>query len=160
MLWFFAEIGDIDFVRIGVGITLIATAMLRTIPAIRKPLASLVTKRSVIYHGLMGVLHGATNLGGTMLASLAATEQVEKDKVRYTVAHYYLAFGSIQCVTMFAHGDGRALLNGVLSLPVALAAYLLFGILVFKRFTDGAYAHSGNAFMLVYGVALLARPAI
>ena len=157
-LWLFVDAGGSDHANIAVGVTLVLTALIRLVPAFRDPLARLVLRRSKIYHLLMGVLHGATNLGGTMLAVLAATLHEDKRNLRFTVAHYYLAFGVIQCATMILHGDGRALLDGLLMIPIAVAAYMLFGIVVFKRVSDGAYGHSMTVFILAYGVALFVRP--
>ena len=157
-LWMFVDVGGTDHAHIAVGAALILAALIRLVPAVSAPLAGLVVKRSKTYHLLMGVLHGMTNLGGTMLAVLAATLHDDKRNIRFTVAHYYLAFGAIQCATMILHGDGRVLLDGIVMIPIAVAAYALFGIVVFKRFTDGAYGHSMTAFILAYGFALLVRP--
>lgn len=157
-LWLFVEGGGTDHARIAVGATLVVTAAIRAVPAFWTPLSNMVSRRSKTYHLLMGVLHGATNLGGTMLAVLAATLHEDKRRLRYTVAHYYLAFGAIQCLTMVLHGDGRALLGGLVSIPIALAAYVLFGIVVFRKFTDGAYGRSMTVFILAYGVTLFVQP--
>lgn len=159
-LWLFVEAGGTDYARVAVGGALVATAVVRTVPALRIPLENLVLRRSTIYHLLMGILHGATNLGGSMLAVLAATLHEDKRNLRLTVARYYLAFGAIQCMTIVLHGDSSAVLSGVRLIPIAIAAYLLFGIAVFKRLTDVAYGHSMNVFILVYGVALFVQPVL
>lgn len=157
-LWLLVTSSGAGHIRVAVGLALVATVVIRTIPALRTRLARLVLRTSVTYHFLMGVLHGATNIGGTMLAVLAATLHDDRRNMRYTVAHYYLAFGVIQCATLVLHGDGRALLDGILVIPIAIAAYFLFGVAAFKNLNDGTYGRLMNAFILTYGVALFAQP--
>lgn len=100
---------------------------------------------------------GATNLGGAMLAVLAVTPHSEKGAVRYTVAHYCLAFAVIQCATLALSGNGAGLLHGALLAPVAAAVYRFVGNPIFARFDDRRYRITMTGFIFAYGLALVGR---
>ena len=104
----------------------------------------------------MGVIHGITNLGGALLAIMAASLHKDKYSIRYTVAHYYLAFGTIQIViiaTLF-----REIQTLIASLPMAAVAgcvYLLVGNRLFLRTDNTTYYYGLTIFIMAYGIAIL-----
>ena len=85
-----------SWVNILIGAVMLVSAVLRLWPRSDAWLSGVVKKHSMLYHAVMGLVHGLTNLGGALLAILATGQHSEKGAIRYTVAHYYLAFGSVQ----------------------------------------------------------------
>ena len=104
----------------------------------------------------MGLIHGLTSLGGALLTILASSVHKDKEDVRRTVAHYYLAFGIIQLVLLVVlFKQGITLLT---NLPIAVAAaviFLLIGNRLFLRTSNPIYHHGLTAFTFAYGLAVL-----
>jgi hypothetical protein len=139
-----------------IGAVLLISAALRLWGRSHRWLSNALKKHAMAYHLIMGLTHGLTNLGGALLAILAASQHHEKSAIRYTVAHYYLAFGAIQIVliaTLF--GEAEALLKNLPMAGVAAAVYLLFGNRLFLRTKNPAYHHGLTLFTSAYGIAVL-----
>ena len=97
-----------------------------------------------------------TNLGGALLAILATGQHSEKGAIRYTVAHYYLAFGAVQIlmiVTLF--DETERLLQSLPMAGIAAAVYLLIGNRLFLRTANPVYQNGLTLFISVYGIAVL-----
>jgi len=139
-----------------IGATLLTSACLRFWGGPQIWLSSALKKHSIIYHLLMGLIHGLTNLGGALLAVLATSLHLEKNAIRYTVAHYYMAFGAIQILLIaFLFGEAEALLYNSPMAGVAAAIYLLVGNRLFMKTANPVYQHGLTLFTLTYGIAVL-----
>ena len=104
----------------------------------------------------MGLVHGITNLGGALLAVMAASLHKDKESIRYTVAYYYLAFGAIQIVliaTLFR--ETQILISSLPMAIVAGAIYLLVGNRLFLRTDNTTYHYGLTIFIIAYGIAVL-----
>jgi len=118
----------------------------------------MLEKHLPTYHLIMGTIHGLTNLGGAMLAILASGTNTEKQAIRYTVAHYYLAFSTIQMLllaTIIGHHD--ILFTNLPAAIISAAIYLLVGNRIFIRTNDPSYNFALTLFMAVYGVVVLLK---
>jgi len=141
-----------------VGSTLLATAVFRFWPKSQYVLQIMLEKHLPAYHIVMGLVHGVTNLGGALLAILAGGTNSDKDAIRYTVAHYYLAFSAVQ-MTMLAAVMGHVgdLIGNVYMMGVSAAVYLLVGNRIFIRSSNQIYNTALTAFIAAYGLAVLIR---
>ncbi|MBT6442791.1 MAG: TSUP family transporter [Alphaproteobacteria bacterium] len=145
-----------SWVNILIGATLLVSATLRLWVRSHAWMSNALKRHSMIYHVVMGLTHGLTNLGGALLAILATGLHSEKGAVRYTVAHYYLAFGAVQIVLLAVLLDqGAELLNNLPMAGVAGAVYLLVGNRLFLRTSNPVYHHGLTLFTAAYGIAVL-----
>jgi uncharacterized membrane protein YfcA len=145
-----------SWVNILIGAVMLISAVLRLWPRSHAWLSTVVTKHSMLYHAVMGLVHGMTNLGGALLAILATGQHSEKGAIRYTVAHYYLAFGAVQIlmiVTLF--DETERLLQSLPMAGIAAAVYLLIGNRLFLRTANPVYQNGLTLFISVYGIAVL-----
>lgn len=94
-LWFAESSRIASWTNFLIGGTLLLSALVRFWPPSRRQITLMLVKRLSIYHFIMGIIHGLTNLGGAMLAILASSTNTDKEAIRYTVAHYYLAFSAL-----------------------------------------------------------------
>ena len=155
-LWL-VQISDIgSWIHYLVGATLLIAAVLRFRGRAPKAVTSFLQTYSPAYHAVMGLIHGLTSLGGALLTILASSVHKDKEDVRRTVAHYYLAFGIIQLVLLVVlFKQGSTLLT---NLPIAVAAaviFLLIGNRLFLRTSNPIYHHGLTAFTFAYGLAVL-----
>ena len=106
----------------------------------------------------MGVTHGLTNLGGALLAILASGRNNEKEVIRYTIAHYYLAFSSIQMLLLATTmGHSLLLINNLSTAIIAAIVYLFVGNRIFNSSNNQYYNFALSLFITAYGIAILLR---
>ncbi len=141
-----------------VGATLLISAFVRFWPPSQRMFAIMLDKHLPSYHLVMGIVHGLTNLGGALLAILASGLNTEKEAIRYTVAHYYLAFSVVQMLLLATIMEHHSILTGNLpAVGVSAAVYLLIGNRLFVRTSNWTYDAALTAFMALYGVAVLLK---
>ena len=155
-LWIIQGSAMGSWVNILIGTVLLVSAVLRLWPRSHAWLSGVVKKHSMLYHAVMGLVHGLTNLGGALLAILATGQHSEKGAIRYTVAHYYLAFGAVQ-ILMIATllGETERLLQSLPMAGIAAAVYLLIGNRIFLWTANSIYQNGLTLFISVYGIAVL-----
>lgn len=141
-----------------VGGTLLLSALVRFWPPSRKLFTVILENHLPSYHLIMGIIHGLTNLGGALLAILASGINTEKEAIRYTVAHYYLAFSAIQMLllaTIMGHHD--KLVDNLSAALIAALIYLFVGNRIFIRTSNYSYNFALTMFIAAYGIAVLLR---
>ncbi len=139
-----------------IGGTLVLSALVRFWSPSKRALTVFLEKYFPIYHLIMGLVHGLTNLGGALLSILASGINTDKVAIRYTVAHYYLAFSAIQMTVLAAvMGQHSALIASLPMAVVSALVYLLIGNRIFIRASNPAYNTALTIFIAVYGVIVL-----
>lgn len=155
-LWLAGASPLTPWIKIFVGGTLLFSALVRLSPLLCKLVNVLMERQLPTFHLIMGVVHGLTNLGGAMLAILASGTNTDKEAIRYTVAHYYLAFSFIQMLFLaIIMGQHNALIYNFSGAVISAAVYLLIGNRVFSRTTNPSYNIALTIFMAFYGVIVL-----
>lgn len=156
---FLSEVGPIaSWTNALIGGALLFSSLIRLWPFSRKLLTEVLKSHSPLYHFLMGIIHGLTNLGGAFLAILASGTHTGKEAIRYTTAHYYLAFSFIQMLvlaTVMNHYD--VIMSNLPSAAISAMIYLLIGKRIFIRFNDASYNFALTMFMAAYGGIIFLR---
>jgi len=112
-----------------------------------------------IYFIVMGIIHGLTNLGGSLLTAIIHSKEYEKHKTRVTIALSYATFALFQIVTLLVSGykfDAKSMGNGY---------YLIAGFLIFilsERFVymdinSNNYSRYFSVFLFFSGILLCLR---
>lgn len=78
-----------------------------------------------IYLGIMGIIHGLTNLGGSLLTAIVHSKEYDKQVTRATVAVSYATFAVFQILTLVGSG------YPVVEKSSGVGVYLLVGLTVF-----------------------------
>ncbi len=107
-----------------IGIFLLFVAAKDYSPKINKVIKFLV-RHEKAYLVAMGIIHGLTNLGGSMLTAIVHSKEYDKHTTRTTVALSYATFAIFQILT---------LLVSSISVDVGyskLGIYMIVGIMVF-----------------------------
>jgi len=157
-LWLADTSSLTTWTNILVGGTLLLSALVRFWTPSQKLLSFLLERHLPTYHLVMGLTHGLTNLGGALLAILASGRNSEKEAIRYTIAHYYLAFSSIQMLllaTIMGHHD--ILIGNLPTAAIAAMVYFFVGNRIFSRSSNQSYNVALNLFIAAYGVAVLMK---
>jgi uncharacterized membrane protein YfcA len=133
-----------------IGPFLLFVALKNFFPKIEALLESLVRyERS--YFLVMGIVHGMTNLGGSLLTAVVHTKNYPRDIARVTTAVSYCTFAVFQIATL-------ALSQGSLNIPFATnIVYLLAGAAMFVVTEKYLYHRIDNErYRLIFAVFLAA----
>lgn len=141
-----------------IGGVLLLSALIRFWNPSRQLLTLMLEKHFPTYHLFMGTIHGLTNLGGAFLAILASGTNTDKGAIRYTVAHYYLAFSIIQMLILAVFmGHHDIIIANWPAVITSATVYLLIGNRIFSRFSNTSYNIALTMFMGIYGVVILLK---
>jgi len=121
---------------------------------LKEKLRSIIQNNLAAYHLGMGVLHGMTNMGGSLLGVMAATVHKEKINARYITAFYYLAFVSVQIIVVLLSEGMVIYENGILYAPLGLVVYLIVGNRMFRHVGNERFQSGMTGFLLLYAVIL------
>ncbi len=157
-LWLVNDSPLASWTNLLVGGTLLVSAMIRSCAPSRQLMTYLLEKHQPTYHLIMGLVHGMTNLGVALLAILASGTNTEKEAIRYTVAHYYLAFSIVQMMMLTViMGHHGLLLSNLPGAGVSALVFLLIGNFIFNRTSNRSYNMALTIFIAVYGIAVLLK---
>jgi hypothetical protein len=139
-----------------VGPFLLFVALKDFSPKIGAAVASLLRfERS--YLVAMGVVHGLTNLGGSLLTALVHGKGYDKDATRVTTAVGYCTFAVFQIATLVVTArhvpiDYRA---RAIYVGVGVVVFLVVDRLVYARIDDTRYRRLFAVFLFASGLVLL-----
>jgi len=112
-----------------------------------------------IYFVIMGIVHGLTNLGGSLLTAIVHSKEYEKNVTRVTVAISYATFAIFQIMTLVVSGYGFDVsLSGIgIYLIVGISVFILTEKIVYMDINNENYSKSFAAFLLISGILLCVK---
>jgi len=139
-----------------VGGMLVLSAIIRLWPPSRNVLTIMMKRYSLVYHFLMGVVHGLTNLGGALLSILASGTHSQKESIRYMIAQYYLVFVGIQMMTLALFmGHFEILIANSATAVISTVVYFLTKNRRFISLSNPSYDVAWTLFIAAYGLLIL-----
>ena len=107
----------------------------------------------------MGVVHGLTNLGGSLLTMIVYAKDYEKQKIRVTIAASYATFAAFQIVSLLVSGfDIDIKLSMILlSLTVGLAIFTATEKFIFANINAESYRKLFSGFIFLSGLILIVK---
>ena len=155
-------------IGIFVGVFMVFVAFKSYSKKIEQSLKTFV-KYEKIYFIVMGIIHGLTNLGGSLLTAIAHEKNYPKDTTRVTVGVSYGTFALFQIMTLLLAIIGIINIPGFaadnLNISYSSVIYLIVGVMVFL-FTDKyLYTNIDNekyskifaVFLFVSGILLIVK---
>jgi len=112
-----------------------------------------------VYFILMGILHGITNLGGSLLSASIFNKDFSKLAKRSTIAVCYLSMAIIQIITLFFIVNSKEILN-VIYIPYWLLGVLVFILVekyIFFKIDDQKYINYSNVFLFIIGILVIIK---
>ena len=106
---------------------------------------------------ILGIIHGLTNLGGSLLTLLSSTiNKQNKHKTRYCISYGYLVMGIFQILGLYIFSNNRIELINLLYLVLVFLIYFPTQK-IFSDFKSKRFSKFINAFALFYGVVILVK---
>lgn len=151
----------VTHVRLDIGLVvgpfLLLIAAKEFVPALDRSLAAMM-RHERLYCIVMGVVHGLSNLGGSLLTALVHHKEYGRDVTRVTVAASYATFATIQLLTLILSSRQRlifSLTENGLPLLAGLLVFLVVEAAFFDRIAPERYRRIFAGFLATCGLALL-----
>ena len=112
-----------------------------------------------LYLTMMGILHGFTNLGGSLLSGMILSKELPKDIKRATIAASYCSMACIQIVTIYAVLDFHKIFN-IKNLIYWISAPIIFFTIekyIYHTVNEKLYNKISGVFLFLVGVAVLIK---
>ena len=103
----------------------------------------------------MGCVHGASNMGGSVLSVLSNAYFIKKEKILEFVAFCYFFFGVVQIITLAAIGSFQIHYKVGIFCFVAFCTYVIARKTIYLKTADTIYRKLFGVFMIAYGLLLL-----
>tara|TARA_Y100000591_G_scaffold231131_1_gene202065 strand:+ start:712 stop:1437 length:726 start_codon:yes stop_codon:yes gene_type:complete len=141
-----------------IGIFLILLSLKNKITLIEN-LLSFFLKKEPIYLILMGILHGLTNLGGSLLSGVIFNRSITKDIKRVTIAVCYFSMGLIQIITLLVKLNPKEFLANFnfIYWVFSIVVYFFVRQLIFDKINNVQYTMLSQLFLFVIGFALIVK---
>ena len=110
-----------------------------------------------LYLTMMGILHGLTNLGGSLLSGIVLNKELSKDSKRVTIAASYCSMACIQIVTIYTVLGFNKIFN-IKNFIYWISAPLIFFIIekyVYQTVDEKLYKRISGIFLFLVGIAVL-----
>ena len=110
------------------------------------------------YMLLMGVVHGLTNLGGSLLTAIIHKNKYSKSKTRVTIATCYAIFAITQTVTLYTtQNETSSFLTSFPLVITGLITYLFTDKILYVKISNEYYHKLFSIFLFVSGISLLIK---
>jgi uncharacterized membrane protein YfcA len=141
-----------------VGSFLVLVALKNFFPTIEQKLEK-TFKYEKIYLSLMGIIHGFTNLGGSLLTAIVHSKNYEKNSSRVTIAICYATFAFFQLITLFLIGKQFELsfAENMSFLQIGVFVFLFTEEIVYNGIDNKKYSQIFSIFLLISGLLLIIK---
>lgn len=141
-----------------IGIFLIIVALKSASPRIEQTLKAMI-RYEKSYLILMGIVHGITNLGGSLLTALVHEQNQPKNITRATIAICYATFALFQLLTLYFIGyeGGMPYTDNMLLLQTSIVVFLLTEEFIYTQIDNKKYTRLFAVFLALSGALLLLK---
>ena len=139
-----------------VGVFLIVAALKSVYTPFNRVIESLVRYERT-YFIAMGIVHGLTNLGGSLLTAIIHSKPYDKQQTRATTAASYGTFALFQLVTLGLSLGPSAIATPVtgLYMAVGVSMFLATELLLYSRLSTERYRATFAVFLFLSGTVLI-----
>ncbi|NOR81343.1 MAG: hypothetical protein GQ529_11020 [Methyloprofundus sp.] len=139
-----------------IGLFLIFVAGKNISPRIELALTKIMRYEKT-YLVLMGVVHGITNLGGSLLTALVHEQKQAKNSARVTIAICYSTFAAFQLLTLYFMGyeGGMPYADNMVLLQISVVIFLFTEEFLYNRINNQKYSQLFTAFLAISGILLI-----
>lgn len=133
---------------------LVLTFILRTSLTLKAKLQELMKKNLIPALGIMGLIHGLANMGGSILTPLVSSLYREKNKVLAGVSFDYAFMASLQLIILVGIQRESFLAKYLIGAGISLLIRYSIGKRVFAFTSEDGYQKLLNGFILANALLL------
>ncbi len=142
-----------------IGVFLLLIAIKETSSGVRNVINGIMQYETP-YFLIMGVVHGVSSLGGSLLTALVHQKNFAKDAARVTIAASYATFVSVQIVTLWLFNRQQidvSLSVNIQYLVIGVLVYALTDEMVYQQLERNKYHHLFSVFLAFSGIVLIIK---
>lgn len=141
-----------------IGLFLLLVALKNFYPRIEQSLR-LMIQYEKIYLVFMGIIHGITNLGGSLLTALVHEQGHSKNITRVTIAICYATFAVFQLLTLYLIGyeNGMTYTDNMLLLQICIVIFLVTEEFLYTQIDNLIYTRLFAIFLAISGLLLIIK---
>lgn len=141
-----------------IGFLLIFVALKSFSTAIENALQSIV-KYERLYLVITGLVHGMSNLGGSLLTVMIVSKKYPKDQTRATAAACYATFAFCQLLTLYLIGSEFIIpyADRISLVQVGIVMFLFTEKVLYNSIDNEKYSKLFMVFLFVAGVTLILK---
>ena len=136
-----------------IGIFVILVFFQNKIPYFKKDFIKLINEKLVLV--LLGIVHGLTNLGGSLLVTIMYSKNMQKNESRSTIVICYATFAVIQLLTLLLISNEYYFENTFIYCLVSLLTVMLTEFFLYHRISSKSYKLFFEIFLLILGLFLI-----
>lgn len=154
-LWGILQTGQTLHIKKYVGSLMIATALIRLVPALKQNLQKIFQKSAALSLSAIGLMHGLTNMGGGLLSLFVGSLLEEKEKIRANIAFGYCLMAVCQLAVLIFVQPQAPEWSGMVLPAIAVTTYLTVGHRIFKISSEIQFQRILTAAISAFGMILL-----
>ncbi|MGY6276533.1 hypothetical protein [Methylomonas sp. MgM2] len=142
-----------------IGVFLLLIALKSFLPAAERLIENLM-KYENGYFALMGVIHGLSNLGGSLLTAAVHQKSYPKNVARVTVAASYATFAIVQLVTLYWFNRQRidmSYYDEIIYVALATLVFEMADDMLFLHIDQKKYQRLFSLFLAFSGLLLIGK---
>ncbi len=141
-----------------IGVLLIVVALKNFSTFIAQKVQSIV-RYERLYLMIMGMVHGMSNLGGSMLTVIIYSKHYPKDKTRVTAAASYATVALCQLLTLLWIGSefSVAYFDKISLVQIGTVMFLLTEEMLYNKIDNEKYAKLFAVFLFISGTLLMMK---
>lgn len=145
-------------IGIAIGILLVFVALKSFLPPVEKLLMAIM-KYERIYFMVLGLVHGISNLGGSLLTAVVYAKSYSKDKARVTGAASYATLALCQLLTLLIMGTEFSISysDRAFFVQVGVIMFLMTEETLYGQIANEIYAKLFAVFLFVSGIMLIIK---
>ena len=153
----------VTHLRINIGLIIGPFLLLIALKEISTTIARIIDRmmqHETIYFIVMGVVHGLSNLGGSLLTAIVHHKNYEKDVARVTVAASYGTFAVVQLLTLWLFSQQQIdvpVYDNMIYLTVGVIIFLLTDAMFYAQIDRDKYRRIFAVFLAISGLVLILK---
>lgn len=138
----------------GVTIMLVVAFFIRTSSRLRERMKEMMKKNLPFALTCMGLIHGLSNMGGSILTPMVSSLYSEKRKVLAGVSFDYAFMATFQLIILVGFKGQAFEAKYLLGSAISLSVRFLIGKRIFKATSERYYQRLLNGFILANAILL------
>lgn len=153
----------VTHLRINIGLIIGPFLLLIALKEISTTIARIIDRimqHETIYFIVMGVVHGLSNLGGSLLTAIVHHKNYEKNVARVTVAASYGIFAVVQLLTLWLFSQQQIdvpVYDNMIYLTVGVIIFLLTDAMFYAQIDRDKYRRIFAVFLAISGLVLILK---